>query len=347
MKTNRNLGWLALGAAAGGALMLARAVSKQPRHFDFRGRIVLITGGSRGLGLVLARRLAAEGARIAICARDAEELAAARADIESRGGEVASFVCDLGNREEVERMVTDVVSQFGGIDVLINNAGTITVGPVETMTLDDYHYSMDTIYWAAVHTAYYVVPFMQQRGGGRIVNIGSIGGKVGVPHLSTYCAAKFAVTGWSRSIQGELRKDGIYVTTVSPGLMRTGSPRQAQFKGQHEKEYAWFKISDSLPVLSMSAEQAADEILAATRRGEVDITLGLPARIAVIMDSLMPEITGEIAAIASKALPAVGGIMTQAMSGAQSESEMSDNVVTQATDKAARENNELFPPKAG
>src|SRR5688572_30018372 len=91
MKPNRNLAFLALGAAAGGAIMLARAVAKQPRTFDFHGKTILITGGSRGLGLVLARQLATEGGRIAICARDAEELDAARKDIETRGGEVAVF----------------------------------------------------------------------------------------------------------------------------------------------------------------------------------------------------------------------------------------------------------------
>jgi hypothetical protein len=127
--------------------------------------------------------------------------------------------------------------------------------------------------------------------------------------------------------------------------MRTGSPRHAQFKGQHEKEYAWFKISDSLPMLSMSAEHAAADIIGATRRGEVDITLGLPARVAVIADSLMPEVTGQIAALAAQALPAVGGVLTGSVSGADSESASSQNEVTSATDEAARQNNELFTPR--
>lgn len=345
MSQNRNLTFAMLGAAAGGAILLARSIAKQPRAFDFSSKVVLITGGSRGLGLVIARQLAAEGARLVICARDGEELEAARSDLASRGGEAAAFVCDLAVRDQVKQMISEILLQFGAIDVLINNAGTITVGPIETMELDDYQNSMDTIYWAAVHTAYYVVPHMQERRSGRIVNIGSVGGKIGVPHLSTYCAAKFAVTGWSRSIQAELRKDGIYVTTVSPGLMRTGSPRHAQFKGQHEKEYAWFKIADSLPVLSMEAETAAQQIIAATRQGEVDITLGWPARAAIIIDSLMPEITGEIASAAARALPAVHGVISRTMSGADSESEASRNRISEATDEAARENNEMFQPK--
>jgi NAD(P)-dependent dehydrogenase (short-subunit alcohol dehydrogenase family) len=342
MAKNRTLnGLIAVGAAAGGAIMLARAVLASQRKLDFRGKVVLITGGSRGLGLVIARQLARQGARIAICARNAEELSNAEADIRSYGGEVFAIPCDLAIRDDVHRMVTEIITHFGAIDVLINNAGTITVGPIESMRLDDYHYSMDTIFWAAANTAYYVVPHMQERRSGRIVNIGSIGGKVGVPHLTTYCAAKFALTGWSRALRGELLKDGILVTTISPGLMRTGSPRNAEFKSQNTAEYAWFKISDSLPVLSMSAEQAAHEVIEATRRGAVDVVLGMPAKVAVVVDQLFPEISGELAAVAGRLLPSMGGIGTEKLRGADSESEASQSFVTETTDEAARRNNEL------
>lgn len=343
MPKKRNLtGLLAAGAAAGGALMVARAVLARDRDYNLRGKVVLITGGSRGLGLVLARQFAAEGARIAICARDNEELSAAENDIRAYGADVLAVRCDLAVREDVQQMVADVISHFGQIDVLVNNAGTIAVGPIESMKLEDYHYSMDTIFWAAAHTAYYVVPHMQERRTGRIVNIGSIGGKVGVPHLTTYCAAKFALTGWSRALRGELLKDGILVTTISPGLMRTGSPRHAEFKGKNTAEYAWFKISDSLPVLSMSAEQAAHEIINATRRGAVDVVLGMPAKVAVLFDQLFPEVSGDLTAVAGKLLPGMGGIGTEKRRGADSESGVSESDLTQLTDDAARRNNEVL-----
>jgi short-subunit dehydrogenase len=255
---------------------------------------------------------------------------------------VLTVTCDLAVREQVQQMVEDILDRYGQIDVLVNNAGTITVGPIESMKLEDYHYSMDTIFWAAANTAYYVVPHMQQRRTGRIVNIGSIGGKIGVPHLTPYCAAKFAVTGWSRALRGELLKDGIVVTTISPGLMRTGSPRNAEFKGQNTAEYAWFKISDSLPVLSMSAEQAAHEIIEATRRGAVDVVLGIPAKVAVMFDQLLPEISGDLTAVAGKLLPQMGGIGTEKRRGAESESEASESFVTDTTDEAARRNNQVL-----
>jgi short-subunit dehydrogenase len=332
---------LAIVAAAGGALIAARSASRRMREYGFRGQSVLIAGSSRGLGLVLARQLAAEGARITLCARDDRELEIARYELESRGGAVFTVTCDLRNAEEVSSMVDAVTARFGGIDVLINVAGTMLVGPIETMTLEDYHEQMDSNYWSAVNTCYYVVPHMKERGGGRIVNISSIGGKIAVPHMVPYCAGKFALSGFSRGLRAELMKDGIVVTTVYPGLMRTGSPRNAMFKSQNEAEYAWFSISDSLPVISMSAEHAAEDIINAMRRGEVEIVLSVPAKLAALFDQLAPEISGELAATAARFLPRPGGIGTRALRGAESESALTRSPLTALTEKAARENNEM------
>src|SRR5262249_29078614 len=143
----------------------------------------------------------------------------------------------------------------------VNNAGIIQVGPMETMTLADYQEAMRVHYWGPLYTALAVLPQMKQRRAGRIVNITSIGGKVAVPHLLPYVGSKFALVGLSEGLRAELMKDGILVTTVVPGLMRTGSPRNAFFKGQNEAEYAWFKIGDSIPVLTTSAERAARRIV--------------------------------------------------------------------------------------
>src|SRR5438270_7691587 len=106
---------------------------------------------------------------------------------------------------------------------------------------------------------------MRRRREGRIVNISSIGGKLSMPHLVPYGASKFALTGLSEGMRVELRKDGVFVTTVCPGLMRTGSPVNADFKGKHREEYSWFSISDSLPLLTMSAERAAGQIIGAMK----------------------------------------------------------------------------------
>ena len=165
--------------------------------------------------------------------------------------------CDVTNAADVENMVNQVRGRFGKIDVLVNNAGTIQVGPLEVMKREDFEHAMKAHFWGPLNTILAVLPEMRERQDGRIVNISSIGGKIAVPHLVPYSASKFALVGLSKGLFTELRKDGIVVTTVCPGLMRTGSPRNANFKGKHRDEYAWFSISDSLPVTSIKAERAA------------------------------------------------------------------------------------------
>ena len=244
------IGW---AIAAGGALFALRSVVRSRRALSLVGRTVLITGGSRGLGLVIAREFIREGAHVAIAARDASELARAEADLNARGGgSVLSVQCDVTDRVQVEAMVGTVLDAFGYIDILINNAGLIQVGPLETMTIDDYEAALRTHFWAPLYTTLAVLPGMRKRGMGRIANISSLGGKISAPHLIPYGASKFALTGLSEGMRAELIKDGIYVTTVIPGLMRTGSPINAFFKGNHRAEYAWFAISDSIPFLSMT-----------------------------------------------------------------------------------------------
>src|SRR5437868_10247139 len=173
-------------------------------------------------------------------------------------------------------------ARFGRIDVLVNNAGTIEVGPMEVMTLDDYEKAMRTHFWGPLYMVLAVLPEMRARKEGRIVNVSSIGGKISVPHLLPYCASKFALTGFSEGLRAELAKDGIVVTTVCPGLMRTGSPLNAFFKGQHQAEYAWFSISDSLPISSISAQRAARQIVRACKNGDAEVILSVPAQLAAL-----------------------------------------------------------------
>ncbi len=334
---------LAIAAAAGGALLLAKALLNRNRDYDFRGKTVLITGGSRGLGLVLARQLAERGARLVICARDGEELRRAERDLLEYGATVLAVPCDLTDHHQAKQLTERAIEHFGSIDVLVNNAGIIAVSPIEHVTMDDYHRVMDANFWSAVNLAYHVVPHMQQRGSGRIVNISSIGGKIGVPHLAAYCASKFAMVGWSRAIRAELMKDGIVVTTICPGLMRTGSPRHGEFKGQNALEYAWFKISDSLPVLSVSAEHAAADIIEATRRGDAEFIISAVAKLGVFVDQNFPDLSGEALALAGRLLPKPGGIGEAHLSGAQSESEATQSTWTATTDRAAERNNEMSP----
>jgi NAD(P)-dependent dehydrogenase (short-subunit alcohol dehydrogenase family) len=251
--------------------------------------------------------------------------------------------CDITSRSEVTELMAAVHDRFGGVDVLVNNAGIIQMGPLEVMTHADFENAMNTHFWGPLNTMMAVLPRMRARKSGRIVNISSIGGKVSVPHLVPYCASKFALTGLSRGMRTELLKDGIAVTTVCPGLMRTGSPRNAGFKGKHRYEYAWFSISDASPVVSVSAERAARQIVDACRSGRAELVISVPAKLAVLFDTLMPELTSDAFGLANRLLlPEAGGIGTREAKGKESSSVWSPSVLTTLNERAAVRNNELL-----
>jgi short-subunit dehydrogenase len=325
-----------------GAWTAIKSILAQKRKIEFRDKTVIITGGSRGLGLELSRLLAQEGAKLAICARDADELDRAKDELDSFGGKVYTQVCDITDKTQVEHFVENVRQAIGPVDVLINNAGIIIVTPYEHTTEDDFRDAMDTHFWAAFHMINAVLPQMFSQKQGRIVNIASIGGKVSVPHLLPYSTSKFTLVGYSEGLRAELQKDGIYVTTICPGLMRTGSPRNAIFKGQHEKEYAAFKISDSLPLLTMDAAESAREIIEACRYGEAERILSLPAKVGATLQGVAPGLVAETLAVVNRMLPAPGGIGERRVAGKDSETALSESVLTTLTDQAAERNNE-FP----
>ena len=331
-----------IGLATGVAALFAARQGFRNRHaISFEGRVVVITGGSRGLGLVLARRLAAEGARLCLLARDTEELDRARAQLPPNA-EVLTLRCDIRRRADVRLAMDRLLEKWGAVDVLINNAGVIQVGPLEHMSVADFENAMATHFWGPLHLMFEAVPSMRHRGFGRIVNIASIGGRIAVPHLAPYSASKFALVGLSDAVRTELGQFGIRVTTVSPGLMRTGSPLNADFKGQHELEYTWFAISDSIPGLTISAERAAAQIIEACRYGDPELTITLPAKIAARLNQLAPATVAHALALANEALPKATGTEGNLLRrGRFSETKWTDSVATVLTHRAAVANNEL------
>lgn len=339
----RRLAGPAAALLAGAALTAAaRAVRRRP-SIQFRDRVAVITGGSRGLGLLMARELAAEGARIAILARDAAELDLARRELAALGGQrVLALPCDVGDEDEVRWAIDAAAERFGRLDILINNAGIIQVGPLEHMTVEDFEEAMRVHFWGPLHATLAALPHLRRRETGRIVNISSIGGRVAVPHLVPYSASKFALVGLSDGLRAELAKERIYVTTVCPGLMRTGSHVNARFKGKRDEEFAWFAIGDSTPLTSMAGRRAACRILEACRYGEPTLTLTAQAKAAAIANTVAPNLVARVMELAVRFLPGPAGEDGQeALPGWQSSSRWAPSVLTRLADEAAVENNEL------
>lgn len=348
-KTITTLGWVGAGLSAAviGA-RIAKAVLRQSRVISLDQKVVVITGGSRGLGLVLARQLLRENAKVVLLARDALELIRAKENLletvpSALPQNIATLAADVSEKRSAMEAVRFAEELFGPLDVLINNAGTIGVGPFETMTDADFDESLQTHFWGPYFMAQAALPSMRARRFGRIVNVSSIGGKVAIPHLLAYSTGKFALVGFSEGLRSEVIKDGVLVTTVCPGLLRTGSPGHATFKGQNEKEYAWFAVGDSLPGLSQSAEACANSIIDALRHGDAEIVTTLPAQAMAAFHGIAPGATVEIMGVVNRFLPAAegpGSIGTQTKKGNESRSSLAPNVLTVLSDQAAARNNE-------
>ena len=314
------------------ARLAASFAQREPVRANFRDAVVLITGGSRGLGLALAEEAGHRGATVVICARERTEIDTALLLLIDRGVRATGETCDVGDPADAARVVENVLDRHGRIDVVLNDAGTIIVGPFAEMTRADFDDALRVNFSGALNTMLAALPHMRARRRGHIVNVDSIGGRIGVPHLSAYCAAKFALTGLCNAVRAELRRDGIVLTLVQPGLMRTGSPRNATFKGRHRDEYAWFSIADSL--LSMGAAAAARAIWDAAERGVAETTIGLPAELGAFADRLVPRAVRAATALADALLPKRGGIGPDRARGDASTSALSESVLTAPNRKA-------------
>lgn len=302
-------------AGAGVALGLAaREARARAGEADLRGEVALITGGSRGLGLALARELTAQGCSVAICARDEDELTRAKADLEGRGADVMAVACDIRDEAAVRDTILAVTARFGRIDLLVNNAGIILVEPVEAATSDDFADAMATDFFGVLYPTLAVLPQMRERQRGRIVTITSVGGKVSLPHMLPYTSAKFAAVGFSEGLRAELTGDGITVTTVVPGEMKTGSFLHAEFGGDREAEYRWFALGASAP-FTMSADRAARRIVRAIKRGTAELTFPVSAVVLSRLNGLAPGVVSSAMALVDKAMPAAPVIPPEPVPG--------------------------------
>jgi short-subunit dehydrogenase len=321
-------------ALAIGLGVAARELWRRHAAFDLRGKTALVTGGSRGLGFALADELAGEGARVVICARDEERLERARTLLQKHRGDVRAIPCDVSDREQVESLVAEA----GRVDVLVNNAGVISVGPLETQRLEDFEAMHAVMFWGVVYPTLAVLPQMLARGEGRIANVTSIGGKISVPLLLPYNAAKFAAVGFSEGLRAELAGTGVLVTTVVPGLMRTGSYYAALFKGRRELIYNLFTPISATPLTTISGRRAARKIVAAVRRGDPELILTAHANILIRAHGLAPGLSARVLGLVSRVLPEGG--TSEAVPGREIPSPLDSSFVTAPGRKAAAELNQ-------
>jgi NAD(P)-dependent dehydrogenase (short-subunit alcohol dehydrogenase family) len=256
--------------------------------------------------------------------------------------------CDVSDREQVNHLIAQATQRFGRIDILVNNAGIIQVGPLHTATVEDFETALDVMFWGVLYPTLAVLPQMRARRKGRIVNITSIGGMVSVPHLLPYNCAKFAAVGLSEGLRAELGQDGIHVTTIVPGLMRTGSHLHAMFQGQQEREFTWFGLGASLPLLSMSAERAARQIVHATQRGEAARILSLPANLLGRLHGLCPGLITHLLSAANRVLPGEDGARATSVPGIEVQSRLRSWLFNALTglNRAAAHRLHQYPPAA-
>jgi NAD(P)-dependent dehydrogenase (short-subunit alcohol dehydrogenase family) len=314
---------LGIGSVAALGYLAAKTAMRRARALDLTGKVVLITGGSRGLGLALTREFAKHGARIAVCARDEVDLETVLAEFAGMGDNFLAVTCDVTDREQVDTMVMQIESLLGPIEVLVNSAGRIIAGPVENQGVESYEDAMNTNFWGPLYASYAVMDGMKGRRSGRIVNIASLGGKIAVPHLLPYSASKFALVGFSEGL-------------------RTGSPRNADFAGQNEKEYTWFTVSDSLPGVAVGSAAAARKIVDACIHGDAELILGATAKLATMLHAVMPDALNEILGFINTSLmPAPGRNGTRRKKGFESETAITQSGLTALTSVAEVANNQL------
>ena len=333
----------AAGTAAGYKLTTRALRGK----YRFAGKTCVITGGARGFGLVIARKLVRAGAAVAICDLDADALRRAVDELARRGqpNRVVGGVCDVTNREAVRRFLAEVGERLGPVDLLVNNAGLISFGPQASLTPQDYEDSLATHFWGPYFFTEEVLPAMKRRRGGRILNIASIGGRVPLVHGNAYTVGKHALVGYSEGLRTEAVKYGVYVTTACPGLMRTGSPRHALIRGKHELEYAGFKILDSLPGLSCSAEYAADAVLDAVKEGRAEVIPPWPFAAVAAFHGVFRNFSLDLLGLLGRSLPdppgPIGAQSTPARKGYMVETPLTRSALTGLTQRAAVRNNEV------
>ena len=322
---------LAVAAGAGiAAALLATQAARRARRIDLRGRVVMITGGGRGLGRAIADECLAHGSKLAICGRDAQEIATATAALRARGADILGATCDASDPDQVNAFVQRVIDRFGRIDVLVNNAGTSYVGPAAAMRAEYMEDALRGIFWVQYYPTMAVLPHMRWQGFGRIVCISSIGGKIPVPHMSAYAAGKYALTGWAQTLAAELDAQNIAVSVIAPPPLRNGAALFSYFNGQAEKEFLWFTGMLNLPLMSTTPRRVARTVSDAARHGDPERAVSAYSWLVSRFHGLAPNLMSAILKLYNQLLPAPAG------AGSTTRMQLGQDIVASSQDRKVR-----------
>lgn len=333
--------------------MLVAKTKRRGRRIELAGRVAIVTGGGRGLGLAITRELLQRGCRVAICGRDAETIASAVSMLSAQGADVFGMACDASEPAEVERFVEAVVKRYGHLDLLVNNAGQCFVGPAVELSAADMARAFQNIFWVHYYPTVAALPHMRRRRFGRIANITSFAGKVPIPHQASYVAAKFAATGWSETLGTELAKDGILVSTIAPPPLRNGAPLHVRFKGAAEKEFRWFTRALSSRITASSPDRTAKVVVDALIHGDAERSVSALTWVLTRLHGTLPSVTARaLATVDARYLPPtvppgreqIGGSARSRL-GSEIASETTDSGVQRLARQAAHHEKRFIPPR--
>ena len=255
----------------------------------FETERVVITGGSSGLGKLLAERLLAEGARVALVARDPDKLARTRDELvavdAARADRIVLHACDVTNADAVTLAFAQIAAEIGPPSWLINSAGVLKEGRFEDLPIEAFRNLVEINLFGTVHCIKSVLPYMQRAGQGRIVNVGSMASLLGVYGYSAYCTSKHALAGLSSSLRAELKPLNIHVHLVCP----------PEFDSPMVDELNTYRSAENRAVVqtipTMRAQDVADAVFTGVRKGQYEIIPGAPARIVRLSDRLFPGLS--------------------------------------------------------
>lgn len=288
-----------LGVAGTAAAVYAWRQRARRRHVQ--GRTVLITGGSRGLGLELARKFLAAGAQVALCARNQADLERARQQLAPGGGLVSIHVADISNPQAVERLVSDVTARWGRLDILVNNAGVFMGGPMALMRLDDYQRMLRVNLIGTITVTEACRPYLERHGG--VITIVSAAGLLPAPHLAPYAVSKAGVSMYAQLLEVELASRGLETMAVYPSYMPTGSTYSADYRGAVAAEQRVVQRLMHMPFISVDHRRAGSIILNAWLSGRRVVVYPAVARFSIILTNLMPEFALRMMRLANRFYP--------------------------------------------